>query len=69
MMVRVSCNIEKGLRLYEQEPSQEGMKRIGDYIQRWRRWAKSGVIWRDEGDETVDPNIHRPLSSFDDSKK
>ena len=33
----------KTLWLYEQEPPQRRMKRLGDYFARWKRWATSGI--------------------------
>jgi RNA-directed DNA polymerase len=34
----------KALRLYEQEPSHTRVKRLGEYLSRWRGWAVGGGI-------------------------
>jgi len=34
--------ISKALRLYEQEPPHQRMRRLGEYISNWNRWVNSG---------------------------
>jgi len=34
--------ITKALRLYEQEPPHRRMRRLGEYISRWKRWTTNG---------------------------
>ena len=35
--------ISKALRLYEQEPVQTRLERLGEYTKRWMRWTTSGL--------------------------
>ena len=35
--------ISKALRLYEQEPVQVRLERLGEYTKRWVRWTTSGL--------------------------
>lgn len=35
--------ISKALRLYEQEPVQTRLERLGEYTKRWVRWTTSGL--------------------------
>ncbi len=34
--------IAKALRLYEQEPPHKRVRRLGEYVVRWHRWAITG---------------------------
>ena len=38
--------ISKALRLYEQEPVQTRLERLGEYTKRWVRWTTSGLLDR-----------------------
>ena len=38
--------ISKALRLYEQEPVQTRLERLGEYTKRWVRWTTSGLHGR-----------------------
>jgi len=36
--------LSKALRLYEQEPVQTRLERLGEYTKRWVRWTTSGLV-------------------------
>jgi hypothetical protein len=57
-------------RLYEQDaPPEEIWQRIGQYVQRWKRWVVSGIEvsgsfeWRVVGPDAYVPRILLPVES------